>query len=59
MIRKSLQAIVKVKVKVFHYRPGQALGVPGSRGSQISKQSAHEGDKVAGTMRRLPLPPRR
>jgi hypothetical protein len=39
---------LKVKVKVFHYRPGQALRIPGWV-SKTSRHSPHQGGKVVGT----------
>jgi hypothetical protein len=46
-----------IKVQQSLYRSGQALRVPGSWGSQISRQLSHEGGTVVSRTHRSPPPP--
>jgi hypothetical protein len=48
-----------VKGKAIPLQPRQALRVPGRRGSQVFRQSAHECGKVVSPTHRQPLPPRK
>ena len=57
------QGINKIKVEVYVKQPlhksGQTLRVPGLRGTQISRQSAHECGKVVNPKHWPPLPSRK
>ena len=48
-----------IKGKLSYYRPGEALGVQGGWGSQISRQLSNEGSKVVTPMHWPPLTPRK
>jgi hypothetical protein len=54
---ENIAAFTKVEVKPSHYRPWQDLRVPAGWGSQILRQSAHEGSKVVSATHWPPLPP--
>jgi hypothetical protein len=58
VMSKNTSVLVFCKVKQSHYKPGQALWVPGGRGSQISRESTCKSDKVVSRTHWPPLPAR-
>jgi hypothetical protein len=56
-LRVKIKLKAKVNVKKFLYVPGKTLRVPGGRGTQTSRQSAHEGGKLVSPKHLLHLPP--
>ena len=55
-LKEGQFGLTQVK-KQTHCRPAKALKIQGSRGSQISRQSAHESGKVVSLTHRPSLPP--
>jgi len=47
----------RLRLKLSHYRPGQALRVPGVEASRIRRQSAHDGGKSSSTTHQASLSP--
>jgi len=55
----AIQVCWQLASRMSMFRPGQALRVPRGWGSQISRQSAHEGGKVFSPTHRPGLPRRK
>jgi hypothetical protein len=55
--KKCLFYLAIINAKQSHFLPGEAVRVLGGWGSQILRQSLHEGGKVFSPTHRPPLPP--